>query len=151
MPNKNQIVILYADDDEDDQMLTQEAFEESNLGVALHFASDGLQLLDYLYNRPPFEDSAQNPRPDLILLDLNMPRMDGREVLAIMKKDVKLRSIPVIVFTTSRAEFDILRSYDLGVNCFITKPVNFTKLVEVVQQIGQFWFELVELPAKHAT
>jgi len=140
------ITILMADDDADDRMLVKEAFEESRLNNDLHFVEDGEQLLDYLHRRGKYEDLNGDPYPGLILLDLNMPRKDGREALAEIKADPGLRRIPVVVLTTSRAEEDILRSYGLGVNSFITKPVTFESLVNLVKVLGTYWVEIVELP-----
>jgi CheY-like chemotaxis protein len=140
------IVILIADDDADDRMLAQDALEESRLANTLQFVADGEELLDYLHRRGNYADPASSPRPGVILLDLNMPRKDGREALREIKSDPQLRSIPIVVLTTSKAEEDIYRSYDLGVNSFITKPVTFEGLVEVMRAVGKYWFEIVELP-----
>lgn len=140
------ITLLMADDDPDDRLLAAEALRESGLANDLRFVEDGEQLLDYLHRRGPWADPAASPRPGLVLLDLNMPRMDGREALARMKADPALRRIPVVVLTTSRAEADVLRSYDLGANSFITKPVTFTGLVEAMRVLGRYWIEIVELP-----
>ena len=140
------ITILIADDDADDRMMASEALEESRLANDLRFVEDGEELLDYLYHRGRFSAEGESPRPGLILLDLNMPRMDGREALREIKSDPSLRSIPVVVLTTSQAEEDIYRTYDLGVNSFITKPVQFEGLVEVMRTLGKYWFEIVELP-----
>ena len=140
------ITILIADDDADDRMMASEALEESRLANDLRFVEDGEELLEYLHRRGAFADPASAPRPGLILLDLNMPRMDGREALREIKSDPSLRSIPVVVLTTSKAEEDIYRTYDLGVNSFITKPVQFEGLVEVMRALGKYWFEIVELP-----
>ncbi|UII20039.1 response regulator [Fulvivirga ligni] len=137
------ITILMADDDPDDRMLAKEALIENRLANDLHFVEDGEELLDFLYQKGKFQDA---PRPGLILLDLNMPRMDGREALKHIKNDADLKRIPVIVLTTSKAEEDIVRSYDLGVNSFISKPVTFDELVEVTKRIGDYWFGIVELP-----
>lgn len=142
------VTILMADDDEDDCMLAREALVESRLANDLHIVRDGEELMDYLYRRGKYLDSSTSPRPGLILLDLNMPRKDGREALQEIKADPHLRHIPVVVLTTSKAEEDIYRSYDLGANSFITKPVTFASLVEVMQTIGKYWFEIVELPLK---
>lgn len=147
-PRPRPVNLLMADDDPDDRMLAQEALTESRLANRLDTVRDGEELLAYLRNEGPFADQVRYPLPGLILLDLNMPRMDGREALREIKKDPRLRRIPVVVLTTSRAEQDILRSYDLGVNSFIVKPVNFTALVEVMQGLGRYWFELVELPSQ---
>ena len=140
------ITVLMAEDDPDDRMLTQEAWEENRLANGLHFVEDGEQLMDYLYRRGQYADLKHEPLPGLILLDLNMPRKDGREALAEIKADPELRRIPIVVLTTSRAEEDILRTYDLGVNSFIIKPVTFESLVEVVKTLAKYWFGIVELP-----
>lgn len=139
------ITILIADDDEDDRFLAEEALQESRLANELQFVEDGEELMEYLQRRGRYEGS-QTPRPGLILLDLNMPRKDGREALREIKSDPELRSIPVVVLTTSKAEEDILRTYDLGVNSFITKPVTFDGLVDIMRLLGRYWFEIVELP-----
>jgi CheY-like chemotaxis protein len=136
--------ILMADDDPDDRMLVKEAFEESRLLNPLYTVEDGEELLDYLYQKGKFSETAV--RPSLILLDLNMPRKSGIEALKEIKADPNLRTIPIIVLTTSKAEEDILKSYDLGVNSFIVKPVTFDSLVNIVKQLGSYWFELVQLP-----
>lgn len=140
------ITILMAEDDEDDRLLAEEALQESRLNNELRFVEDGEQLMDYLKRRGPWADPADSPRPGLILLDLNMPRKDGRQALQEIKGDPELRSIPVVVLTTSKAEEDIMRTYDLGVNSFITKPVTFDGLVEIMRTLGRYWFEIVELP-----
>ncbi len=144
--NKNNIIILMADDDADDRLLAQDAFEENRLGNELRFVEDGEELLDYLYRRGKYVDPESSPRPGIILLDLNMPRLDGREALKEIKADPDLHSIPIIVLTTSSAEEDITRTYDLGVNSFITKPVTFEGLVDVIKKTGWYWLEIVELP-----
>jgi CheY-like chemotaxis protein len=141
------ITILMADDDVDDRMLTREALEESRVRNNLYFVEDGEELLDYLNRRGKFADAEQAPRPGLILLDLNMPKKDGREALREIKADPDLRRIPVVIMTTSKAEEDIYRSYDLGANSFITKPVTFERLVELMRTLGQYWIEFVELPS----
>ena len=140
--------ILMAEDDEDDRLLAQDAFMESKLSNPLFFVHDGEELLDYLYHRGRYVSKEQFPLPGLILLDLNMPRKDGREALREIKSDANLQRIPIIVLTTSKEEEDILRSYSLGVSSFITKPVTFEQLVEVIQCIGQYWFEIVAMPQK---
>lgn len=139
------ITILLADDDADDRMLARDALAESRLANDLRFVEDGEQLMDYLHRRGAY-NAANAPRPGLILLDLNMPRKDGRECLREIKSNPSLRSIPVIVLTTSKAEEDICRTYDLGVNSFITKPVTFEGLVNVMRGLGRYWFEIVDLP-----
>ncbi len=140
------ITILMADDDADDRQMTLEAFEESRLANDLRFVEDGAQLMDYLFRRNQFADPATSPRPGLILLDLNMPKKDGREALQEIKADPRLRNIRVVVMTTSKAEEDIVRTYDLGAESYVTKPVTFTSLVEVVRTLGKYWLEIVELP-----
>jgi CheY-like chemotaxis protein len=150
--NKEKVVILMADDDEDDIMLTKKALKKSHLLNRLISVKDGAELIDYLFKKGRFANSADAIRPGLILLDLNMPRKDGREALQEIKSHPGFKDIPIIVFTTSKAEEDIYRSYQLGVNSFITKPVTFEKLIEVVSTLGKYWFEIVELPdAKQAT
>jgi CheY-like chemotaxis protein len=140
------IVILLADDDEEDRMLAAGALEESRVVNDLRFVEDGEELLDYLYHRGRYTEPGSSPTPGLILLDLNMPRKDGREALREIKADPELRRIPVVVLTTSKAEEDIYRTYDLGANSFITKPVSFEGLVAVMRDIGRYWIEIVELP-----
>ena len=145
--HKIPITILICDDDEDDRMLTQQALEAAKISNALKFVEDGEQLLDYLYQRGEYAgETGSAPRPGLILLDLNMPKKDGREALTEIKADPKLRHIPVVILTTSKAEEDILRSYDLGVNSYITKPVTFQGLAEALKILNQYWFQLVRLP-----
>jgi CheY-like chemotaxis protein len=141
------ITILMADDDADDRMLTKEALEESRVMNELYFVEDGEELMDYLYRRGNYAEGAKAPRPGLILLDLNMPRKDGREALREIKADPNLRRIPIVIMTTSKAEEDVYRSYDLGANSFITKPVTFERLVELMRALGQYWIEFVELPS----
>ena len=150
IPDAKRITILMADDDPDDRLLAAEAMRESRVANDLRFVEDGEQLLDYLNRRGRWADPAQSPRPGLVLLDLNMPRMDGREALAAIKADPALRRIPIVVLTTSRAEADVLRSYDLGANSFITKPVTFGGLVDAMRVLGRSWIEIVELPPEGA-
>ncbi len=140
------ITILMADDDADDRRLTQEAFDEGRLINDVRFVENGEQLLDYLRKQGKYAPPAEAPRPGLILLDLNMPRKDGRTVLKEIKSDPILRQIPVVVLTTSKADEDIYRSYDLGVNSYIVKPVTFEALVDILQTLEKYWFEIVELP-----
>ncbi|HUE93494.1 response regulator [Pseudomonas sp.] len=140
------VQILIADDDQDDCMMAREAFRECHIPNPLHFVHDGEELMNYLKHRPPYEDEARYPLPGLILLDLNMPRMDGREALLEIKSDSLLGSIPVVILSTSSADEDILRSYAIGVNSFITKPSSFSGLLEVVKNLGRYWLEIVELP-----
>jgi CheY-like chemotaxis protein len=143
----NSILILMADDDADDRLMAKEALEESHVVNELRFVFDGEQLMDYLQHRGNYRDPADAPRPGVILLDLNMPRKDGREALREIKADPRLRQIPVVVLTTSKAEEDIFRTYDLGANSYITKPVTFEGLVGVMKTLGQYWFDIVALPA----
>lgn len=148
MASKDKVVILMADDDEDDLLMTRDAFELSRLKNQFLFVKDGLELLKYLRHQGDYSDPSTSPRPGLILLDLNMPLMDGREALKEIKSDPELHSIPIVVLTTSSAEEDIIKTYEYGVNSFITKPVTFLGLVEAIKQIGIYWFEIVELPDK---
>ncbi|MEA5506036.1 response regulator [Halotia wernerae UHCC 0503] len=140
------VTILMADDDDDDSMLVQEALRESQLPIQLCIVKNGEELMDYLYNRGRYTDKSIAPRPGLILLDLNMPKKDGMEVLKDIKNDSNFRRIPVIVLTTSGAEKDVYHTYDLGANSFIIKPEKFADLVDVMKTIGKYWFEIVELP-----
>ncbi|WMJ73199.1 response regulator [Cytophagaceae bacterium ABcell3] len=142
----NSIVILIADDDAEDRMLIKDALDESRLVNSLQFVEDGEQLMDYLLNRGKFSDKEKYPKPGLIMLDLNMPRKDGREALKEIKEHPDLRKIPVVILTTSKAEEDILKTYDIGVSSFITKPVTFSSLVEIMRTLSKYWFEIVELP-----
>jgi CheY-like chemotaxis protein len=140
-------VILMAEDDSDDRLLVKDAVAESRWEGDLRFVEDGEDLLDYLKHRGKYSQPANAPRPGLILLDLNMPRKDGREALREIKNDTELRRIPVVVLTTSKAGTDIGRMYDLGANSFIAKPIQFEALVNVMRLLGQYWFNTVELPA----
>jgi two-component system, response regulator len=140
------ITILYADDDPEDRMLVKEAWEENRLANELHFVEDGEELMDYLRRKGKYASLKEEAMPGMILLDLNMPRKDGREALKEIKSDPHLRLIPVIVLTTSKAEEDIFRAYDLGVNSFILKPVTFESLVDITLTLSKYWFEVVELP-----
>ncbi len=140
------VTILVADDDPDDRKLTQEAFSESKLANDLRFVEDGVEVFDYLNRRGKFADPASSPWPGLMLLDLNMPRMDGREVLVELKKNPRYAAIRVIVMTTSKSEADINKSYLLNAASYITKPVTFDSLVNVVTTLGKYWLEIVELP-----
>jgi CheY-like chemotaxis protein len=143
---RSPVTILMADDDEDDREMTREALNNSRLANDMRFAVDGQDLMDYLRREGRYLDPASAPRPGIILLDLNMPKKDGREALAEIKADPDLRSIPVVVLTTSNDEADVFRTYDLGVSSFITKPVTFAGLVAAMQTWQRYWFELVELP-----
>lgn len=142
---KEPVVILMADDDDDDFLLTKKALKASKLLNTLVRVSDGEELMDYLLKKGEYEDK-ETLRPGIILLDLNMPRKDGREALAEIKAQDDLKNIPVVVFTTSKAEEDVFRTYQLGVSSFITKPVTFNNLLEVMSSLGRYWFEIVELP-----
>ena len=143
--NLKPIQILMADDDDDDRMMTEKAMKKNHLANEIKFVVDGEDLMDYLLHRKNYtEENA--PVPDLILLDINMPKKDGIEALKEIKSNKKLKAIPVIVLTTSSAEEDIIKTYKLGVNSFITKPVTFEELVKVVKEIDNYWFELVKLP-----
>ncbi len=141
------ITILMADDDPDDRAMTKEAFDESCLGNDLRFVEDGEELLDYLHRRGKFAPPAEAPLPSIILLDLNMPRKDGREALVEIKADPRFRAIRVIIMTTSKAEEDVLKMYNLSAASYITKPVTFGGLIDVVRTLGKYWLEIVELPA----
>jgi len=142
------ITILMADDDPDDRLLTADALKEARLINDIRFVENGEELLEYLRHEGKFSSPADCPRPGLILLDLNMPRKDGRTVLQELKKDPELRSIPVVVLTTSKDDEDVYRSYDLGVNSYIVKPVTFEALVDILQTLEKYWFEIVELPTQ---
>ena len=144
--NLSVIEVLLVEDDPGDVVLIREAFEHNEVYNALHVVSDGVQALEFLRREG---DHADAPRPDLVLLDLNLPRKDGRQVLAEVKDDTDLRTIPVVVLTTSEAEEDILRSYDLHANAYVTKPVDFDRFIEVVRQIDDFFVSVVKLPHRH--
>jgi CheY-like chemotaxis protein len=139
------IEILMADDDQEDCMLVKDAWQESRLVNNLNFVEDGEELMDYLLHKGKYSDPSSSPTPDLILLDLNMPRKDGRESLKEIKSNPDLRRIPVVILTTSKEEADILSTYDLGANSFIKKPVTFESLVDVVKTLAKYWFQIVEL------
>lgn len=141
------IVILMADDDDDDRLLARDALNESQVSGDLHFVHNGEELLEYLTHRGKYAQADQAPRPGLILLDLNMPRKDGREALREIRADPELRRIPVVVLTTSKADTDVGAIYELGANSFISKPFQFEALVGVMKVLGQYWFHTVELPA----
>ncbi len=138
--------IVVADDDADDRMMIKDAFEESKLSNPVDFVEDGVQLLEYLRREGPYTEFAGQPYPGFVLLDLNMPRKDGRTVLKEIKGDPVLHRIPIIILTTSKAEEDIIKTYNLGVNSFICKPVSFDKLVDIVRTVGHYWIEIVALP-----
>ena len=143
----NPKMILMAEDDSDDRLLIRDALAECQWDGELRFVEDGEELLDYLRHRGKYLDPGKWPRPGLILLDLNLPKKDGRDALREIKADPELRRIPVVVLTTSQADTDVARTYDLGANSYITKPVQFDALVNVMRVLGQYWFKIVELPA----
>ncbi len=143
--NIKTVEILLVEDSPGDVRLTIEALKEGKVRNKLSVVTDGVEAMDFLHRRGAF---ASAPRPDIILLDLNLPRKDGREVLQEIKMDPVLRRIPVVVLTTSTAEEDIIRSYDLHVNCYISKPVDMERFIEVVKAIDNFWFSIVKLPQK---
>ena len=149
MMSPDSVVILLADDDPDDRAFTIRALRQNRLANDVRTVEDGEELMDYLNRRGPYADEANSPRPDVILLDLNMPRKDGREALEEIKRNPSLRKIPVVVLTTSEAEQDILQTYDLGVNAFVTKPVTFEGLVNAIRVMSDFWFEIVRLPPQN--
>jgi CheY-like chemotaxis protein len=139
------IDILMVEDDPGDVRLTREALKGSKLLHSLNVVEDGVAALDYLRRNAPYQEAV---RPDLVLLDLNLPRKDGREVLAAMKQDPALRAIPVVILTTSQAEEDVLRAYNLNANCYVTKPVDFDQFMRIVRTIEEFWLNVVTLPPK---
>jgi CheY-like chemotaxis protein len=149
MMTETSVVILLADDDPDDRAFTIRALRQNRLANDVRTVEDGEELMDYLHRRGHYAGEGAAPRPDVILLDLNMPRKDGREALEEIKQDPQLRKIPVVVLTTSEAEQDILQTYDLGVNAFVTKPVTFEGLVNAIRVMSDFWFEIVRLPPQN--
>jgi CheY-like chemotaxis protein len=144
-PDGSPIEILLVEDNPGDVRLTQEALKEGKVRNHLSVADDGAKALDFLFRRGPYTAA---PRPDLILLDLNLPKLDGREVLRAIKADASLRGIPVVVLTTSQADEDIVKAYDLHVNCYITKPLDLSRFLEVVKAIEDFWLTIVKLPKR---
>jgi len=143
------INIIVAEDDADDQDLLREAFKESKFLHNVQFVEDGEQLMQYLKREGKYSDRKKYPDPGIVLLDLNMPKKDGREALKEIKSHPNLKRIPVIILSTSRSQQDILGAYDLGVNCFVSKPSTFTSLLEVTDTLRRHWFEMVELPPVH--
>lgn len=147
MSTNRSVTILMAEDDDDDFMMAEKALREARLSNPLKRVCDGEELLCYLQNENPFQDTKENPVPILILLDLNMPRKDGREALREIKRHERFKRIPVVVMTTSEADEDVIKTYNLGVNSFIRKPVSFKQLVEVMRSLRHYWFDIVTLPA----
>jgi CheY-like chemotaxis protein len=148
--NAQEIVILLADDDADDREMTAKALQKNRLANDFYTVADGVELMDFLHHRGRYAPPALSPTPGLILLDLNMPKKDGREALAEIKADSMLRRIPVVVITTSKAEEDVVRAYDLGSNSFISKPITLPGLVEAMSVLGRYWFQIVTLPDPEA-
>ncbi len=148
--NARPITILIAEDDPDDRLLTRRALDLSRVVNDLRFVEDGEQLMEYLLHEGRYADPASAPRPGIILLDLNMPRKDGREALKEIKSHPELRHIPVVIMTTSKAEGDVLKSYDVGANSYVVKPVTFERLVDLMKTLGTYWVEFVELPPQNA-
>jgi CheY-like chemotaxis protein len=144
--NTQPIFILMAEDDADDRLLVKDAFQESHVVNGIRFVENGVELLNYLHRQGKYKDSEHYPFPDLVLLDLNMPRKDGREALEEIKADPQLRHIPVVILTTSKAEEDILRSYNIGAAGYITKPVTFEGLVVAIKGLSEYWVQIVKLP-----
>jgi CheY-like chemotaxis protein len=140
------IRIVVADDDPDDRMMIKDAFEEAKLGNPVDFVQDGVELMEYLRREGQYKSMTNQPYPGFILLDLNMPRKDGRTALKEIKESSELHRIPIVILTTSKAEEDIIKTYNLGVNSFICKPVSFDGLVEIVKTVGRYWIEIVALP-----
>ena len=145
----DEVTIVMADDDDDDRMLTREALRDSHLLNRFDEVADGQELMDYLRRRGAYANLAGTPLPGLILLDLNMPRKDGREALKEIKLDPDLRRIPVVILTTSKLEQDVAQTYDLGVNSFIVKPVSISDLAETMSAFSQYWLKIVQLPVAH--
>ena len=144
--NGRPAIILLAEDDPGDQELTRRALEEGPVRNELHIVADGEETLDYLFRRGKYCDPATAPRPDLLLLDLNMPKVDGRQVLQQVRRQPALRRLAVVVLTTSQREEDVLRTYDLGANSYITKPVDMEQFIRVIQILEEYWFRIVALP-----
>jgi CheY-like chemotaxis protein len=140
------ITLLCAEDDADDRVLVQDAFEQSGVASHLRFVADGEELMEYLLHEGQYSDPESSPRPNLLLLDLNMPRMDGREALARIRSEPTLRTLPVVVLTTSSAAEDVERVYELGANSYTVKPASFDGLVQLVTDLGRYWLGVVELP-----
>jgi two-component system, response regulator len=146
MKKRKPVTVLMAEDDPDDRLMAKEAFDESKLANDLRFVENGEELLDYLYRRGRYKNPADSPRPGLILLDLNMPKKDGREALKEIKSDPKLKNLRIVVLTTSKEEEDVEEAYKLTAASYITKPVKFKDLVDLVKTLGEYWLEIVKLP-----
>lgn len=138
--------ILVVEDNPGDARLTREVLNESNIPSCLYIVNDGVEAMEFLRNKGRFKDS---PKPDLIIMDLNLPRKDGRELLAEVKDDENLKYIPIVIMTISQAEEDILKSYKLHANCFITKPIDLNEFIKVIKSVEEFWFTIVKLPPKN--
>ena len=146
LPDRRHNIVIIAEDDPDDQLLIRDALKQSIPGARVDFVTDGAEMLDYLYHRGQYHDAAPTPPPDLVLLDLNMPRKGGMEVLEEIKKHKALRSIPAVVLTTSQSPEHVAQSYELGGNGYIVKPASYKELVELMRNLGEYWFETVRLP-----
>ena len=146
MTNLKSVTILIAEDDADDYLLMKKALEQTRIANELHWVKDGEELLDYLLHRGSYKDPKNSPKPVLILLDLNMPKIDGREALKQIKQNEDLKRIPVVVLTTSKRDEDVVQSYNLGVNSFIRKPEDFNKFIDIIRDVSHYWFDIVELP-----
>lgn len=144
------VTLLIADDDADDRMMIREAIEENRMQNDVRFVNDGAELLEYLRRQGKYSNPAHSPLPGLILLDLNMPKVDGRTALREIKQDPSLRQIPIVVLTTSKAEEDVSSARHLGVDSFVTKPVTFSALVEMIRDLGRYWFQIVDIPVKNS-
>ena len=144
--NVKLIDILVVEDNPGDARLIMEVLKSNKIHNSLHIVADGVEAMDFLNKKGPYQNM---PRPDLIFLDLNLPRKDGREVLSELKSDDNLKQIPIVVMTMSQAEEDILRSYSLHANCYVTKPLNLDQFIKVIESIEEFWFSLVKLPIKN--
>lgn len=143
---QKKVTILVAEDDDDDFLLIEEAFQDAQILNPYMRVKDGAELLDFLERKEPYQEYKNSPLPSIILLDLNMPKIDGRLALETIRKNPKFKSIPVIILTTSKAQEDIIASYEIGANSYIRKPINFPDLIEVMQTFKKFWIEIVELP-----
>jgi len=141
-----EVPILMAEDDQEDQLIAKKALRKAKLRNPLYFVNDGEELLDYLNRKPPFDDDEAYPFPGLVILDMNMPRKDGRQALMEIRSTPSLSNVPVVILSTSSEEEEIWRGYNLGANSYICKPVNFEKMVTIMQSIGKYWFTIVEAP-----